>query len=124
MNDFWNYIRDITNQSHRQPVDAVASLTETVLPHNNVNCDKNVDRTPESQSYHASSADQNVINSYAISAYVPKVCLGMVALELRNPDMEATAMVHALHDTGSEITMLRLSGVEKLDLTGVTKRLF
>ena len=66
-NDFWNCICNVTNQRNRQPADAAVTLAEANILPNNINCDKNVDRAPESQSYHTSIADQIDFNSCVVS---------------------------------------------------------
>ena len=40
-NDFWNYIRDVTNQRNRQTVDAAISLADADVLPIDVNCNKN-----------------------------------------------------------------------------------
>ena len=53
----------------------------------------------------------------------PKVCLEVVAVELRNPVTDVMTQMYALHDTGSQITMLRLPIAHKLGITGVIEQI-
>ena len=47
--------------------------------------------------------------------------LGVVAIELMNSVNDRTTQIYTLHNTGSEINMLRSPIAHKLGLTGVTK---
>ena len=51
------------------------------------------------------------------------MCLGVVALELRNPVTNVMSQVYELHDTGSQITMSRLPIARKLGITGVIEQI-
>ena len=65
----------------------------------------------------------NVINILTGNLRSSKVCLGVVAIELRNPVNDGTTQIYALHDTCSQITMLCLPIAHKLGLTGVNEQI-
>ena len=73
---------------------------------------------------HSSSTHMQSVHTIcaAVIADAPKIRLEVVAIELRNPEMEATARICAMLDSGSEISMLRIPVAKKLGLTGVKRK--
>ena len=69
------------------------------------------------------NSHRNVVNTLPNNLRSPKVHLGIVALELRNPGNDGTTQIYALHDTGSQITMSHSPIARKLGLMGVTKQI-
>ena len=47
-----------------------------------------------------------------------KVRLGVVAVQIQNPDNNKTACIYAFQDTRSQLTLLRKSVVEEIGLKG------
>ena len=47
-----------------------------------------------------------------------KVHLGVVAVQIQNPDNDKTACIYAFQDTGSQLTLLRKSVAEEIGLKG------
>ena len=75
-------------------------------------------KSPSLTAKEAQSSEILAVLAEMPSRIPSKACLGVIAVEIRNPDNNRKTKVYALQDTGANATILRKSVAAKLGLNG------